>query len=203
MSRRDEILVLLRDRQAPLSIAEIARELGTHVNTVRFHLETLVDNGQVEMVVPERRGPGRPPQRFAAVRAMDPKGPRNYRMLAEVLAAGLVADGDPTRRAVESGRAWGRSQALADGEPLERLVQVLDNLDFTPELIGGDELPVIGLRHCPFLELVENRADVVCPVHLGLMQGVLEALDADVTVERLEPFTQPDLCTAHLATVAG
>jgi hypothetical protein len=40
-------------------------------------------------------------------------------------------------------------------------------------------------------------------VQLGLMQGVREALDADVTVERLEPFAEPDLCTAHLVAVGS
>lgn len=203
MSRRDEILVLLRDHEAPMSIAEIAGALGTHVNTVRFHLDTLVENGRVEQVAPERRGPGRPPQLFAAVRAMDPTGPRHYRMLAEVLAAGLASEKSPRRRAVEAGRAWGRGVVPGKGRPVAQLVDVLDDLDFAPQLLEGEDLPVIGLRHCPFLELVDDRADVVCPVHLGLMRGVLEALDADVTVERLVPFAQPDLCTAHLAAVGS
>jgi hypothetical protein len=35
------------------------------------------------------------------------------------------------------------------------------------------------------------------------MQGVLDALDADVTVERLQPFAEPDLCAAHLAAVGS
>lgn len=201
MSRRDEILVLLRDHEAPMSIAEIADALGTHVNTVRFHLDTLVDDGRVEQVAPERRGPGRPPQLFAAVQVMDPTGPRHYRMLAGVLAAGLAAEKNPSRRAVAAGRAWGRGVTKGTGDPLAELVEVLDDLDFAPQLLDGEDLPVIGLRHCPFLELVDDRADVVCPVHLGLMRGVLESLDADVTVERLEPFAQPDLCTAHLAAV--
>jgi predicted ArsR family transcriptional regulator len=40
---------------------------------------------------------------------------------------------------------------------------------------------------------------VVCPVHLGLMRGVLESAGAAVTVDRLDPFVHPDLCVAHLA----
>jgi len=38
----------------------------------------------------------------------------------------------------------------------------------------------------------------VCPLHLGLIQGVLETLDAPVEASALEPFVRPDLCLAHL-----
>jgi hypothetical protein len=31
----------------------------------------------------------------------------------------------------------------------------------------------------------------------------MEALDAPVTVNRLEPFAEPDLCLAHLVAVGG
>lgn len=61
----------------------------------------------------------------------------------------------------------------------------------------------LGLRSCPFLELATDRPAVVCPVHLGLMQGALEGWGADVTVPRLDPFVQPDLCLAHLAPVSA
>jgi predicted ArsR family transcriptional regulator len=37
-------------------------------------------------------------------------------------------------------------------------------------------------------------------VHLGLMQGALTAMRAPVTVDRLDPFVEPDLCVAHLAS---
>jgi predicted ArsR family transcriptional regulator len=55
------------------------------------------------------------------------------------------------------------------------------------------------LRHCPFLEVAADRSSVVCPVHLGLMQGALDAWDAPLTVDRLDPFVEPDLCLAHLS----
>jgi len=57
------------------------------------------------------------------------------------------------------------------------------------------------LRHCPFLELAETSAQVVCPVHLGLMQGAMDAWGAPVDVDRLDAFVEPDLCLAHLTPV--
>ena len=34
------------------------------------------------------------------------------------------------------------------------------------------------------------------------MQGALHGWDAELTVDRLDPFVQPDLCLAHLAPLA-
>lgn len=189
--------------RVPMSIVEIADELDVHPNTVRFHLETLVADGQVEQVRPTRKGPGRPALMFRAVRQMDRGGTRHYRMLAEVLATGLAAEGDPTPKAQAAGRAWGRRLesespvAASAEEAIDRLLGILDELGFAPERRKSDTRQ-IGLRHCPFLELAEAQAGVICPVHLGLMQGALESWSAPVTVERLEPFVQPDLCLAHL-----
>ncbi|MGZ4289361.1 MAG: transcriptional regulator, partial [Gaiellaceae bacterium] len=45
---------------------------------------------------------------------------------------------------------------------------------------------------------VESRTHIVCPIHLGLMQGAMAAAQSPVTVERLEPFVEPMLCVAHL-----
>jgi predicted ArsR family transcriptional regulator len=196
-----------------MGIAEIADRLQVHPNTVRFHLETLVGNGQVERTTADPGTPGRPPALFRAVRGMDPMGPRHFRVLAEVLAAGLATDPDPGRRAVEAGRSWGRQQAssvagaiggdkpVEADESVERLMGMLDELAFAPEQTAGGGRPTIGLRHCPFLELAVSRSDVVCPVHLGLMQGAMESWGAPVTVDRLDAFVEPDLCLAHLTVV--
>jgi predicted ArsR family transcriptional regulator len=210
--RRGEVLRTLKRAQAPLSVVEIARRLDVHPNTVRFHLDTLLENGQVEHVAPEIHRPGRPPVLFRAVRAMDPTGPRDYRVLAEILTRALVSavhDDAPTVRAMEAGRAWGRQLEPptpdADdlgGADVGELLSLLDHLGFAPELRADDPAQV-ELRSCPFLELAEAAAGVVCPIHLGIMQGALEAWDSDITVDRLEPFVEPDLCVAHLAAVGA
>jgi predicted ArsR family transcriptional regulator len=88
----------------------------------------------------------------------------------------------------------------ADGaeQAIAHLMDVLDELGFAPERRVSNGQQQVGLRHCPFLELAENRSSVVCPVHLGLMQGAMETWGAPVSVDRLDPFVEPDLCLAHL-----
>jgi predicted ArsR family transcriptional regulator len=204
LGRRRDILRVLRAANAPMSIVAIAEMLEVHPNTVRFHLDTLVGSGRVEQVASDRKGPGRPALMFRAPRRMDRGGPRRYRVLAEILAIELAADGDPGARALAAGQAWGRqleptartpARTVGKEKSIELLVDLLDELGFAPERRGEDQ---VGLRHCPFLELAETRNAVICPVHLGLMQGALESWRAAVTVDRLEPFAEPDLCMAHL-----
>lgn len=210
--RRRAVMRLLRASPDPMSIAGIAAVLGVHPNTVRFHLDGLVADGQVEHVELDRKGPGRPPLMFRAVRQMDRGGPRHYRLLAEILATAFATERDPGPKALAAGRAWGQKMEAelhpapddADGaeEAIARLIDVLDELGFAPErrVSGGEQQ--VGLRHCPFLELAENSSSVVCPVHLGLMQGAMETWGAPVSVDRLDPFVEPDLCLAHLTLAA-
>ncbi|MCA2294907.1 helix-turn-helix domain-containing protein [Mycobacterium avium] len=206
--RRRAVLRLLRASPEPMSIAGIADVLGVHPNTVRFHLDSLVADGQVEHVELDRKGPGRPPLMFRAVRQMDRGGTRHYRLLAEILAKAFAAETDPAPKALAAGWAWGQQldaerrrlprDAAGAEQAIAQLVDVLDELGFAPErrVIDGEQQ--VGLRHCPFLELAENSSNVVCPVHLGLMQGAMESWGAPVSVDRLDPFVEPDLCLAHL-----
>ena len=206
-SRRRSLLTALREAGTPLGVGELAERLGIHPNTVRFHLDTLVRTGQVERVQSAPAGPGRPPLAFRMSPGMNPMGPRNYQLLAGVLVDQLAAAPDAPDRAVAAGRAWGRQlptpaparrgSRRADG--VEQLVGLLAELGFEPERRSSDNGSVqIALRNCPFLELVESRTHVVCPMHLGLMQGAMAAAHSPATVERLEPFVEPSLCLAHL-----
>ncbi|GLY19539.1 transcriptional regulator [Kineosporia sp. NBRC 101677] len=210
-TRRNEVLTSLRARQEPASITTLAAELGVHPNTVRFHLDALTATGQVEQVTVPRSGPGRPALMFQAHRGMDPAGPRNYQLLAEVLVADIGADPEPSRRAAQAGAAWGsklgRSRAVKAEEAgdvgggVGQLVDLLGELGFAPELsAAGDQ---VGLHHCPFLELATDRSGVVCPLHLGIVRGAMAELDPSVSVDGLDPFVEPDLCRVRLSRAGG
>jgi predicted ArsR family transcriptional regulator len=195
------VLRALRSAPEPQTIAALAAELRLHPNTVRFHLDSLVAAGRVRQADHGPRRRGRPALLYEAVRGMDPGGPRGYRTLAEILTVGIAALPEASALAQEAGRCWGRQRAngMTPGPLLQRLIGLLDELGFAPERQDGDGSIEIGLRHCPFLELAESHSQVVCSVHLGLMQGAIEAWDGDRTVTRLQPFVEPDLCLAQLS----
>ena len=204
--RRDVILALLRASAEPRSIASVADELGVHPNTVRFHIDALLRAGRVDQVLGESAGRGRPPILFRASRRMDPKGPTNYRLLASILTDYVAREADAANIGAALGRS--RSPALVPSSPrrapsktraVTELVELLAELGFEPEPADGRRTREIRLRHCPFQNLAEQHGEVICSVHLGLMQGALTAMRAPVTVDCLDPFVEPDLCVAHLA----
>lgn len=219
---RARVLALLRAATDPLGVAEVARGCGLHSNTARFHLDGLVDSDLAERTTGEHRQPGRPRALYRATAGTEAAGQRSYRLLAEILST-LVAEHmpQPQRVAVEAGRAWGGYlperpapyERIGREEALDRLMQVLAEIGFDPEVDDGQQQDTdaagtrVCLHHCPFREVAEHHRDVVCSLHLGLMQGALTALRAPMTTDRLEPFVTPNLCiaqlTEHEAAAAG
>ncbi|HEU5404720.1 MAG TPA: helix-turn-helix domain-containing protein [Gaiellaceae bacterium] len=191
-----------------LDTRELARRVGLHVNTVRVHLSVLTDAGLVETQTQPPRGRGRPRLAYRAVgEPPDESGGRRYRLLAEILTTLVTRyGGEATEQLEEIGEAWGRhlvesplpGDELSDAEAVERLLALLDDIGFQPELGVGRRRRIM-MRPCPFLELARRHQEVVCPIHLGMMRGALGELGATTQATKLEPFVRDDLCVAHLA----
>jgi predicted ArsR family transcriptional regulator len=202
---RAAVLQALRDAGGPLGVAEVCDTIGLHHNTVRGHLDVLVDAGYAMRRTEPPRGPGRPRIVYEATNAPDDGD--NYKLIAEVLAQYLADTApQPAVAAAAAGRAWadaarGRADDLAPGEPvaaevLDGLVRMLADGGFQPQLSAtGDE---IHLHHCPFRDLAVKHPDVVCGAHLGIIQSSLDQLGGPVSQARLLPLVQPDLCVARL-----
>jgi len=120
--------------------------------------------------------------------------------------------------AAKAGRRWGQhleQQGGASAEPvdsgraLDRIVALLDDVGFAPQIGepaspttdpgGAGSAAVIELHRCPFYEIARGHTEVVCAVHLGLIQGALDQMQAPPLTVRLEPFVRPDLCLVNLA----
>lgn len=208
---------MLRDSPEPRTIVDLAEELGVHPNTVRFHLESLTSMGRVERIFGAKGGLGRPPVQYFAKAGMNPDGPTNYQFLATVLTSQFADNShDPAEDARSLGHKWSqtlvaptrasakekRSSATARGTAVKQVASVLADLGFAPEPVGSRSAE-IRLRHCPFLDLVPENSEVICSLHLGLMQGAFDALNGPVTVDRLDPFVEPDLCVARLGPIGA
>lgn len=205
-SRRAMVLALLRRSDQPLSVAEVAEAMDLHVNTARFHLDGLVDDGLAARTAEPRETPGRPRILYSS-EGLSP-GPRSYELLAQMLTGFVSSLEDVDTATVELGKAWGRhlveraapSQRVDAEEALSRLDRMLDAVGFQPEAHATEEGAEVRLRHCPFQEVAQQHPDVVCAIHLGLMQGALDELDAPIATTSLEPFATPHACVARLET---
>jgi predicted ArsR family transcriptional regulator len=212
--RRAQIASALRNAGTPLGVTDVAERLGIHANTARFHLDALVaDDAAVKTLEPPS-GAGRPRAVYSPRPGMNRGGGRDYQLLAQILLSQLSAAGDAAAEtAARAGRAWGGFligqvppfQHLSAEAAVARLAGLLDELGFEPEPgpgPGDADTAVIRLRHCPFLELAEGYDQLVCRIHLGLMQGALAELGAPVTAARLEPFAEPAACLTRLEHAA-
>lgn len=206
------MLSILQDAGVPLGVADVAARMGLHPNTARFHLDGLVENGLVDRTTESRDEPGRPRALYAARPGSTQAGQRSYRLLAEILTSYLASNSPkPSKAALEAGFTWGRY--LADRPPpyrrtdvtaaTEQLVRMLDEIGFDSEVLGDGRKRDVLLHHCPFREAAIEHREVVCSVHLGLMQGMLAELDSPLVAESLDPFVEPSLCVAHIATSNG
>ncbi|PEG41229.1 transcriptional regulator [Mycolicibacterium agri] len=112
--------------------------------------------------------------------------------------------------------------------PLDRgaalAADIFDRMGFDPELVAPSEpmaslssdseqvvekQRVIRLRACPVRELARSHPEVTCGIHLGLLQGLLDtaaatgpppAAQVNGVSTRLDPFVEPELCIARLAS---
>jgi predicted ArsR family transcriptional regulator len=205
-SRRRMVLSVLREADGPLSVADVATRTGLHINTARFHLDSLVADGTADRRAEERDIPGRPRVLYTAHE--DQSGPRSYRLLAEMLTGLVGSLNDAELAAEEAGRAWGRhlvervapSARVDRDEAVGRLSQVLDRMGFEPEALPGRSRGDVEIRlhHCPFVEVARSHGDVVCALHRGVIQGALAELHAPIESTALEPFVTPTMCVARL-----
>lgn len=190
-----QVLDELHAANAPLDAAAVAERLGVHVTTARFHLDRLADAGLA------RRSTGSEPRRGRPRILYTPAGPErdedSREQLIHVLAAALAADDTAGTESVDAGRRWADSfDPLGEADPTAGLVGVLDRLGFDPDPLEQQ----IRLRACPFRDAAREHPQVVCAVHRGLIEQLLETSG---TRARLVPFAEPDLCLVTLEPAAA
>src|SRR5665648_861244 len=99
-------------------------------------------------------------------------------------AAGLLDRAHAMSRVGEAVQSGG-SRRLGAGQAVDALQRVVVDTGFQPETSTEGEMTSLRLRHCPFREVATRHPGVVCGVHLGLMQGVLDELGGAVVAESL------------------
>ncbi|NNG20428.1 transcriptional regulator [Naumannella sp. ID2617S] len=164
----------------PVTVRQVSASSGQHANTVREHLDALVDAGMVERSRKSPNGRGRPAICYRALpNATALHSTREYASLVDALAAHLSRrSADPVAESIEVGRTWG-DQFDADADA----TQTLHELGFEPSSTDEEE-GAVRLLTCPLLASARRSPEVVCNVHLGLLRQI-----AGDGVE-LEPFVE-------------
>ena len=198
-------LELVRSPQ-PRTTAEIAETLQLHPNTVRPHLERMRDVGLLQIDVETRGEVGRPQHRYSLAPdapsfGLEPPGtPLLSAMLLQLIELAGVRGVD----AVEIGRRTGGADAdryLGAPSSLEALVSQHERLGFDPVVSDGadEETAIVAFAHCPFRSFAETNSDVVCSLHRGLVEGLLDRM-GDTKVAEFCPLAHRTPCQVAVAT---
>ena len=197
----------LTNASAPLSAQELADRLGVHANTVRMHLDRLRTVGLVEVESVHRGTVGRPQHSFSA--AVAPTEADTAATSATLLAGllGTLAErtGATKSEAISTGRSWGREVAAqSQGRGcLPVLDTELSDLGFSPEVGRGDGTSEGGVRieflQCPFRELAEAYPELICNLHRGLCEGVVDFIGGGRVLE-FSTLYDPEPCHVTVAT---
>lgn len=170
---RVQILHLVQSR-ADRSIGELCEATGLHANTVREHLQRLIDGGYVIAEVERRSTRGRPRTLYSAATG----APGASSPVARDKAKAAAARGDLMRRMLPAAASdLGRE---ADYQ-LDALIEHLEESGFEP--VVDDERLTVDLSPCPHAAARPEDRPVLCQVHLSLMQGVLAEVGGPLTAE--------------------
>lgn len=193
LASRPRVLLLDRlQRESPQTAPQLAASVRLHHNTVREHLERLVDDGLV-------------------VRTAEPRSVRGRPRILFSIAEGLAGVSEParaqTRRAIALGRAFRqayREEAADEPDAVARQFDViedyLDRCGFSPRV--DHEALAIRL-HCPFDGLRDSLAATLCTVDRRVICSVLARVEGPLEVTGLEPTEIEGTCVLQLAQRDG
>ncbi|WP_311258454.1 helix-turn-helix domain-containing protein [Microbacterium sp. WCS2018Hpa-9] len=172
-----------------LTIDALCDATGLHPNTVREHLQRLIEGGYVIQASEHRTTRGRPRTLYSAVTgAADASSP-----IARNKAKAAAVRGDLLRRVhPASASALGRDATYQ----LDALIEHLEESGFEP--VVDDEQLTVDLSPCPHAAGRAEDRPMLCSVHLGLMQGVLTEAGGPLAAEAVRTSALPADCTVQL-----
>ncbi len=182
----------------PVSRDDAAEAVDVDRSVAAYHLDKLVDEGLLaaSFARPEGRGgpgAGRPAKHYerADIEVTASAPPRDYRLIADLLARALDAGGSSAVAGALRGAAEGLGAELVEGLDAEvaggtdggQLWDLLEAHGYQPYRDGD----VIRLRNCPFHRLARAHTELVCGVNLAMMAGVVHRLGASDLEPTLDP----------------
>lgn len=202
-AKQREVFQELQSRPQGAQISELATALTMHANTVRGHLDELMNMGVVSRRVVPNPGRGRPSHLYAARVPYTVKASAALIALVEALANTLTEEDE--NRARQLGKEWSRrAVGLFASFPQGNLpelarasVDTLREIGFDPELRDescGPDVMEIGLKACPFItQEGVIPSPIVCAMHQGFVGAELEGHTVEIM-----PFDRPGQCGVRI-----
>lgn len=187
---RARLFARIREVGGEATTEQLASSLELHVNGVRRHLDLMQGAGLLE----RRRlkhGRGRPRDlwRIAPGAGSADRPEEHYVDVARWLARAVPRSEASLRRVEETGRQVGRELPVAAGGSIpEGLARAFADLGFQPAMTSDDDGAITCEQtNCPYRASVRENPDVVCRLHRGITEGLLEQLAPGARLIRFEP----------------
>ncbi|GAA1542805.1 putative ArsR family transcriptional regulator [Microbacterium ginsengiterrae] len=185
---RVQILHLVQSR-SPRTIGDLCDATGLHQNTIREHLQRLIEGGYIIASTERRTTRGRPRTLYSAATGT----PEASSDVAREKISAAARRGDLMRRALPQTASDLGTEAA---HQLDALIEHLEESGFEP-VIDDDQLTV-DLTPCPHAAARPEDRPVLCRVHLGLMQGVLTQAGGPLAADFVQEPAVPEECTVQL-----
>lgn len=189
---RVRILHLVQTRPER-TIRELCEATGLHANTVREHLQRLIEGGYVIQTSEHRTTRGRPRTLYSAANGT----PEASSPVARDKVAEAARRGDLMRRMLSEPESELGHEAT---NQLDALIEHLEESGFEP--VVDESRMTVELTPCPHAASAAEHRPMLCQVHLGLMQGVLTQAGGPIVAECVLAAQRPEECTVALRVVA-
>lgn len=197
--------ILQELQHGELGVSDLAKAVGLHPVTVRYHISILLKDGLIEQVPYRREGEiGRPAALFR-VRSHAAVGgypPRRYEMLSEILLSLIsqtLSQEDLEAALQGAGRRTG--QQLIEAIDEEAHVHIWNPGRFVDSYLKGAmlrmgiDVDILAVEKdlvhyraygCPFQELAQKYPEEICDnLDAGLYEGIARSMGSEVAFERL------------------
>ncbi len=178
-------------QDGPVRRDDAAAAIGISRTLAAYHLDRLAQAGLLATRYarpPGRGGPGagRPAKQYERVghEVSVSVPPRNYLLLARLLADAAAADDSGRLRATLTAAAEDEGRNAAGGST--DLLSPLVHDGYEPCVVGDDR---IELRNCPFHALAQRQTDLVCSLNHALVRGLLAGRGESPGRAELAPAT--------------
>ncbi len=202
--------------EGPCTVSSLAMRTGQHENTVREHLDALVDMNLASRYQSAEHSRGRPAWFYRARDRSENFDVADYGGLASALAGSISrSSANPKMDAIEAGMAWapelaklsmvdqsGASKKIGKSNSVairRKTTSLLKQLGFEPK--QNAEITRVRLTRCPLLDAARQNPEIICNVHLGLIRGFLAEFGAEpstLKLAQLTPFSEVGACLLKL-----
>ena len=187
---RVKILHALQSR-GERTITELCEATDLHPNTVREHLQRLLDGGYIVTETEHRQTRGRPRTLYSAA-----SGSHRISPIAQQKARAAAQRGDLMRRVMPWTAPSDAALPTQAVHQLDALVEDLIDAGFDPAI---DEVTLtVDITPCPHADAEPAHRDTLCAVHLGLMDSVLEQAGGPLRVDTMTASCDPRQCIVRL-----